>query len=174
MRNGTIPICSATSSASQRSLPIRVMGTDRQGSPARGRQRTSAPSLPWPSQINTADTVTGRPISALTAWRPPSIAGATDSMAIRGEAIACSTEAPSAIDYRSTVHMQHLAADVRGVATGQIDVGRCQFGWLSRPLHRGVGAELRDLILGEGRGDERRPDRPGGHAVDADVSTGQV
>src|SRR5690606_31269717 len=75
------------------------------------RPRTSAPSLRWPSQISTADRATGRPINALVAKRPSSTAGVTASMAILGEASACSTDARSAIDHGSTVDADAALAE---------------------------------------------------------------
>src|SRR5690606_35398421 len=100
------------------------------------RHSTSAPSLRWPSQISTADRATGRPINALAAKRPSSTAGVTASMAILGEASACSTDARSAIDHGSPVDVQYLAADIGRVLGGQIHIGRRQLGGLAGAPHR--------------------------------------
>src|SRR5690606_20505387 len=88
----------------------RVKASDRKITSG-WRPRTSAPSLRWPSQISTADRATGRPINALAAKRPSSTAGVTASMAILGEASACSTDARSAIDHGSPVDADAALAE---------------------------------------------------------------
>ena len=71
------------------------------------------------------------------------------------------------------VGVEDLAGHVGGVLRGEEDEAGGDLIGLAGPLHRHVLAERRDLVGREGRGDQRRPDRPGGDPVDADAALDQ-
>src|SRR4029453_19504535 len=66
---------------------------------------------------------------------------------------------------------QYLARVVAGQpAAGEEDVGRGDLVRMRRPAHRYLAAERADLLPRESGGDQRRPDRPGRHAVHPDAA----
>src|SRR5215204_570121 len=75
----------------------------------------------------------------------------------------------SALGGRGAVRVQDRAGDVGGILAGEEQEGRRDLARLAGALHRRLGAEARDVLGVEGRGDERRPDRPRRDAVHPDA-----
>src|SRR5690606_21813447 len=72
------------------------------------------------------------------------------------------------------VDVDRGARDVGGVLRGEEDERGADLGRLPGPPHRGVGAELRDLLGLERGRDQRGPDGAGRDGVDADAVLGEV
>src|SRR5215204_7481652 len=75
----------------------------------------------------------------------------------------------SALGRLAAVRVQDRAGDVGGILAGEEQEGRRDLARLARALHRRLGAEARDVLRVEGRGNERRPDRPRRDAVHPDA-----
>src|SRR5215203_4812929 len=75
----------------------------------------------------------------------------------------------SALGRLAAVRVQDRAGDVGGILAGEEQEGRRDLARLAGALHRRLGAEARDVLGVEGRGDERRPDRPRRDAVHPDA-----
>ena len=65
--------------------------------------------------------------------------------------------------------MEDLAGHIRGIGRRKENKARRNFHRFTGALHRGIGTKLRDLFGVKGRGDQRRPDRAGRDAIDADA-----
>src|SRR5690606_21125516 len=72
------------------------------------------------------------------------------------------SELAAAVRSITADNWQDFAGDIAGaVSGGQEHIGRGDLLWLCRPLHRGAGAEMSDLVGCPVGGVERRPDRAG-------------
>src|SRR5690606_9589937 len=79
----------------------------------------------------------------------------------------------SGADVAAAVDVDDLAGNERGFLACEEDVGRPQFAGLPRALEQGAGAEFGHLLCAEAGRDQRRPDRAGRHAIDADAAVGE-
>ena len=82
-----------------------------------------------------------------------------------------------AVNHLAAIDMNGLAADVRGVVAGQIDISRTQFGRLAAAAHGHLAAEVFEhlrVVFAERRWLQRRPDRAWRDLVDADLALDQL
>src|SRR3954468_18030183 len=76
-------------------------------------------------------------------------------------------EWPSLQEWLSSSDRDGRAGHVAGKRIGQHHTGTSQFGRLGRAFHRNLFAEILHGVLGQGRRDEWRPDRPRGDSISA-------